>query len=570
MDTVTRAPALPPGIDRAAYLAAGGIPPGALVVQQRSGAPAVLVSPDAEAPRTAVPNLWPVNLSAVFDPRVASLGTARHPVLQLTEQAQGAGLGHEVQLAVMHAMRRYYPTLDAAIKLRRVLEGDVYPVSDDEGLQTALREMWEGVPVGYVDGPGALRGGNAYLDALAENADEYGLAAGEIVTDEAGRAVERLVVPNARTLSIQPVQGSEGRRGGRRYELVQTDSRGQVPLAGALVQTLAFRTASETAWPEPLAWSLVQTTEAVLRMYQSVNQAWWRFGDPSMLLGLEYDKEASPDTMQVGTVTVPKELMLFKNTVEEVMNARRTGRVGDAYVATVGATVKNEVLGDVSATLMNYFEAQASTFDSYLVPLSDVPVWLFPTVKRGGDGLGGALSQNQAAIATTGAKKRNWKKRRLGQGVLDTMLVAAGDARRVGKYSMEATEVSVLDARNRPRAQRAPLRPPPLRAPRGRRPLSACSVASGTVLRARATRSLCVQHRKAKRFALRGPYEGRAAAAAAAVADSTYSTKSNSGERTCTSASAPLCSSPSCATLLSCSALCRFSAAASCSCAFCN
>ena len=450
---VTRAPALPPEIDRAAYLAAGGIPEGAPVVRQPSGPPAVLHTVDAadddRQRRAATMAMWPgLGLSAVHDPRVAALGTGRHPVLQLTEQSGGSGYGHDVSLLVLHAMRAYYPTLAAAIKLRRVLEGDVYPVSEDEGLEAELRERWDRVPVGYVEGPGTLRGGNVYLDTLAETADEYGMAAGEIVTDEAGTEVERLVVPNGRTLSMRQVPGSDQRRGGRRYELVQTDSRGQTRLGGALVQTLAFGTATETAWPDALASSLVRTTEAALRMYQSVNQAWWRFGDPSMLLGLEYDKEAVPETVLApGTedVEVPAELLLFKNTVEAVMNARRGGRVGDAYVATVGAKVRNEVLGDVDSTLMRYFREQASVYDAYLVPLSDVPVWLFPTVERASDGLGGSLSQNQAAIAATGAHKRNAKKRRLGKAVLDTMLLADGDASWAGRYEMEATEVNVLD-----------------------------------------------------------------------------------------------------------------------------
>lgn len=449
---MTRAPALPPGLDEAAYLAAGGIPPGALVVPQPSGPPAVLhrvtEAGPSESDRAARMAMWPgLGLSAVADPRVASLGPGTHPVLQLTQRATGSGAGHAVQMLVLHAMRQYYPTLAAAIRLRRVLEGDIYPVSDDEGLQTALREVWEQIPVGFVEGPGTLRGGNVYLDTLAETADEYGLAAGEIVTDEAGTQVERLVVPNGRTLSMRMVEGSDQRRGGRRYQLVQTDSRGAVPLSGALVQTLAFGTATETAWPDALASSVVQTTEAVLRMYQSVNQAWWRFGDPSMLLGLEYDKDATPDTTTVAGSEgeVPMELLLFKQTVETIMNARRRGQVGDAYVGTVGGKVVNQVLGDVDATLMRYFEKQASTFDAYLVPHTDVPVWLFPTIQRAGDGLGGALSQNQAAIAATGAHKRNRHKLRLGKDVLDMVLLTGGDARHASRYEMEATEVNVLD-----------------------------------------------------------------------------------------------------------------------------
>lgn len=182
-----------------------------------------------------------------------------------------------------------------------------------------------------------------------------------------------------------------------------------------------------------------------MRMYQSVNQAWWRFGDPSMLLGLEYDKEAAPQTTTVSGTEVPEELLLFKNTVEAVMQARRRGQVGDAYVGAVGAKVFNEVLGDVDATLMRYFKDQAGVFDAYLVPHTDVPVWLFPTVQRSGDGLGGALSQNQAAIAATGAHKRNRHKLRLGKAVLDTTLLVGGEARHQSRYEMEATEVNVLD-----------------------------------------------------------------------------------------------------------------------------
>ena len=445
---VVRAPALPAGIDRAAYLAAGGIEPGAVIVPQQGRAPAVLVAANAgrtsepERPRTsAYAALWGgAHLAAIADPRVAGVGGARHPVLQITEQMNGAGLAHDVQLLVLHAMRRYYPTLDAAIKLRRVLEGDVYPECDDEVLEDELRERWETIPVGYVDGPGSVTGGNAYLDALADGADEYGLAAGEIVLGEDGRP-ERLVVPCPRTLSMRPT--GDGVR--RRYELHHSTGARSERLQGALVQTLAFRATTEGPWPEALAWTLVATTETVLRMYGSVGAAWWRFGDPSLLLGLEYDKDADPDTTSVAGVTVPSELLGFKNTVETVMQARRSGRVGDAYVATVGAKIQNQVLGDVDATLMRYFREQTSALDSLLVPLSDVPVWLFPSIQRTGDGLGGSLSQNQASIATTGAHKRNWKKRRLGKRALDAMLVADGDAALVSRYTMEATEVNILD-----------------------------------------------------------------------------------------------------------------------------
>lgn len=391
-------------------------------------------------------------LSSTRDPRIAGAGLAGdHAILRLTREMSGMGFEHRTQLTVLHAMRQFYPTLDAAIVFRRILEGDMMPMSDDEGLQRELQELWATVPVGYVDGAGQMRGGDEYADLLSDAADEYGYAAGEIQLDETGRGISRLVVPNARTLSLREVDGSRQAPGGTRYQLHQLQDGRDVALTGSLVQALAFRPSSESPWPLPMAWSLVQTTEAVLRMYQSLQQAWWRYGDPSMLLGIEYDPEFAEDLKNErvagpgGTsVEVPREVVRFKSAVEQIMAARRTGQVGDAYVATTGKIV-NEVLGEVEASMMRYFREHTGLFDAQVVAASSVPVWMFASIQRPGDGLGGSLSNNENAIAATAAHKRNAKRADIAIGVCDAHLIANGDARHLGKYWIEHSEVNIMD-----------------------------------------------------------------------------------------------------------------------------
>src|SRR5690606_2568127 len=130
---------------------------------------------------------------------------------------------------------------------------------------------------------------------------------------------------------------AQGQRGSRRID----DS--------PLVQTLTFSATSEHPWPVPLAWPLVKTTEAVLRMYESVINGWWQFGDPSLAVRFNYDKDASPATttaIQYGKgADVPVEVLMLKEGLEAVMAARRQGKVGHVYGWSTGGSVEIDPLG---------------------------------------------------------------------------------------------------------------------------------------------------------------------------------------------------------------------------------
>lgn len=384
----------------------------------------------------------------------------KHPILQMTQQTYGWGKAHQTQMLLWHAMREYVPILDAAIENRRRIEGNLAIESEDERLEEELRDFWRSVPVGYLGNRASQSGGDKYLNMLAETADEYGLAAGEALIGEQGREIRRLVVPNARTL------GTADRDGDGIYELYQNDvdrlDRGDVDVSDLhrldnrpTVDVLAFRASTEDEWPYPLAWSLKRVSEAFLRIFESVINGWWRFGDPSMLFNAQYEADADYETIStditdeegdvVDTVSSPAAMERLQEVIQIVMDARREGKVGDAYTWIDGGEITQEVLGQIDNTLMEYVDEHYGLIAAQVVEHSDTPAWMYPSIKQSGDGLGSERSQQMSLKASVAAKDRNDIKKEVARNVLDLYLTVTGQASAIGNYSLSFDRLGLLD-----------------------------------------------------------------------------------------------------------------------------
>lgn len=371
--------------------------------------------------------------------------TSNHPILNIASRRPGSGFYHRVQMDVFHAIRRYIPVFDSAIENRRDIEGNIRIESDDEGLQRDLEQFSRAVPVGNVEGA-PQKGLNTYLNLIAGSSDEYGIGAGEVVIDSDGRGIERLRVASPRTLSIEDqnndnlyeVYQRQGATRGRSGEKVRIDQNDRVHM-------LAFRPSIDRPWPKPLSWSLVQTSEVLLRLYESVANGWWRFGDPSMLVTEEYEETADPDTTSVNGVEVPVSLLSLKSTLEEVFKDRKQGKVSDAYHSSVGAEVSAEVIGNVDATLMRWFAQHNNVFAGQVIGAGRVPVWMHPEVQLSGEGLNSDRSQNQTVMAAEAAKDRNVRKRQIAREVLNLFLVVSGASDFVGEYRLVTDEAAIID-----------------------------------------------------------------------------------------------------------------------------
>jgi hypothetical protein len=403
------------------------------------------------------------DLAHTEDPTTAGYSGRQDPIQKLVRRMPGHGLVHDVQLLTYHLMRRYSPTLNNVIRICRALEGDLVIKSDDEGLERELTDWARQVDVGYLAGNASFTGLDTYLNVMAAAADEYGLGVGEMALMDNGRGVDRLVTPNVRTLTTADRDGDgleELYQSQATASVARTQQRTQRRLDDKeTVQTLAFRPTAEGAWPQPLAWSAIQSTEAVMRMYESVLNGWWRFGDPSLLTTMEFSDDASPQMVTLpgagpdGTdLEVPAALLMLKDSLKKVMQARRSGEVGDAFGFSDGGQVESSTLGQVDSTLMEYFQEHASVFDAHVVSAAPLPSFLFPHIQQSGDGLGSSRSQSMASIAASETVSRNNRKRPIARKVLNTELALRGDSQFVGQFRVEFEGVDILDDKLRAEA----------------------------------------------------------------------------------------------------------------------
>lgn len=381
-----------------------------------------------------------------------TLGATTSPILQITRTRHEDRASVEQLLKEYHAARRHNPTLDAVIRNRRTLEGDLVIESEDENLQAFLRDIAENVLVGGLAGRSSLKGIDTYLRMVSDSADEYGLGVGEMIIQEQGQAIERLFVCDARTLSTQDRERSgihqlfvHKKDGKRRIDDLPT------------VQVLSFSYSTDGPWPAPLAWSALQMVETILRMGESAANEYWRFGTKTLHTVQEYEPEAaaeidsqaraSGDDEGTNTtqIEVPLSLYLVKEGMADVFAALRSGRAADLFSFIAGGKMRTEVLGGTDIGIMDKLREHWSLFDGVLVALSETPVFMYPHLMQSGEGLGSERARVQILLSIASAVRRNGIRGRIAREVLDMALVLAGDARQLGRYNLRFESAAILD-----------------------------------------------------------------------------------------------------------------------------
>lgn len=358
----------------------------------------------------------------------------------LVNQLQGTELGHGEQMKLYRTIRRALPVLNAAINKRRFLEGVTVFEAKDQGLQTAIREWAESVPFGYYEDTELQTGLDAWADAVAENADELGIGFGEIVIGEDGRYIERLVTPRSDTFNFDPVPTVRNDRKQVYYRLTQKQDGRSVPIEGGHIVTLAFFPDPNSPWPRPLVWGCEFVTEVVLRMMLSLNNLWWRSGDPSELYQLIYDKEAV-----INTPEMKADAQLLASYLARVYQARRRGGTGDIQMAMKGGEIKRTQIGEPNPGLTAYFRDHYTAIAGQVVGVSDVPAFLFPAGTIPADGLNSDRATMETSLSVTSAQKRNVRKHEIIRRAVDTMLITERSAGHVGRYSLYSEIPSIVE-----------------------------------------------------------------------------------------------------------------------------
>lgn len=367
--------------------------------------------------------------------------------------AANSQLSHALELEAYHQIRKALPIVESAFKNRRILEGEAIFMSDDPKLAEMLNEMAADVPFGYLGESATFRGLYQFMSALSTAADEYGLSGYEMIVDESGRQFERLLVPSPKNIEIEMDRGSRqqfiyyrDRLGAKR---VRVDD---LPTWGFL----AFTHTTDEIWPPPLCWSLMSNAEVQMRALRAAAIQWWRYGDPALLFTIEFDKDASSDTIEVLTdevidgerqvAEVSKTLYQLMGAVDGAMHSRKQGKSADAYASAHGGTYDVKTVGDVDATLARYFVDHVQYHDSHVVALSQTPSWMYPQLTRS-DGMNSNRSQMEAVVSSVAAVRRQKERNRVIRRIMDLLLVLQGDARYVGKYWIETESASIIDAK---------------------------------------------------------------------------------------------------------------------------
>lgn len=382
-----------------------------------------------------------VVLSDIADDQ--SKNVSSDPILRMVKRLPGRGVEHRGKMYLYYVLREMIPVVNAAIMKRRFLEGRLVIDSDDEGLRRSLREWWRTVPVGYLADRRLQRGGDVWLDNLAENTDTYGTAPGEIVFGDDGRYVDRLVAPNPRTFYFKKVTDTdEGSIDKDLYRLYQRQDGREVEINGEWVRLLYFSHNAESPWGRPLVWGQDFVSEIILRMLVSLNNLWWRSGDPSTFWNIVYDKEA-----RVSTAEMDEDLDDLESIVQGVFKARRQGKVADAFFGTKGGKVEKSAIGEniIIQSLAPYLRDHYTTLVGQVVGVADIPTWMYPAGLLPTEGIGSERPKMESSMATQAASLRNDKKLPIARLAIEAFLVSEGSSRFADRYSLSFDMANVID-----------------------------------------------------------------------------------------------------------------------------
>lgn len=387
------------------------------------------------------------SLSVTDDPFSAGGGFSggNTPIDVLVRRLSKGNISLETELHLRHTLRENLSDLQTALLMRRALEGDLIINSKDEGLQEELRAFAKWIPIGYVTNKDLTTGLDLYLDIMADTADEYGPAVGEIGYE--GRRPSRLLTPDMRTFRLKNNPGQEFGS-----KLIQIQDGREVPIQGPAIQILAFKGSSSTRWPPSLMCGAELPGEALLRMITSLNSLWLKAGDPPIMYSIEYDKEApvatSTETDPDGnTVIVDPNLQALASAVQEVKDARRRGMMAEIVISIVGGTVKAEpVFGDVTtASLSKDPEPHFRIASGLLAQLTEVPSWVFASGNNKAEGMGSNRSNNEAALAIGAAERRRRRIMPLARQIINAFILGERSTRSINNFTFEWTAPNIIN-----------------------------------------------------------------------------------------------------------------------------
>lgn len=320
-----------------------------------------------------------------------------------------------IERSLYRELRYNIPVVDAAITRLTSLNGTLKVYSDSDRKQRIMEDLFNTVPVRNGDFVGAITnyGVNECLSQLSSMALEQGFAVTEQVLDDRRKTVNRLQVPDALTLNFrrEPM-------GGR--SLWQQQSTGTVQIIpDDYLQTFAYEDRGGEYYS--LLWNLEIVSDIILRLWQSVEKDWIRFGDPSLLVTVSGSKEADSNDIKAAFKAVSRGL----NTI---FTSRQEGKARDHHQELPpDVKVDQQVVGvptQGSYSTKKNFQDDQRAFAEQLTVKTGLPGWMlnqnWSTTER--------LSSNQLKTVLHDAAQRQTKLLPVARKIFRNILDGQGKA----------------------------------------------------------------------------------------------------------------------------------------------
>lgn len=268
---------------------------------------------------------------------------------------------------VWRAIRQAIPLLDAIISKMSILNGQIYIECNDKGIENEINYFIQNVKIkNTIDESIQNRKGlNQYLIEMSDMALEQGFSLGEIVTDKRKKEIESLKINDSMKFDWRKQYNGD-------YKLysINIGSVNEEIKPSFYKQLFGYDIRAQQYLG--LFWNIESIARIILRIWNSTELIWWRFGDPSMFIEIK-----------AGKLTKGERLTSLRTAIQDgfdkVFTNRKIGYASDYYQEMPEDTsIEIHVIGESKGKTINLnSEIDIRMLIEQALSKSNLPGWMF-------------------------------------------------------------------------------------------------------------------------------------------------------------------------------------------------
>lgn len=320
----------------------------------------------------------------------------------------------------LEAMREAVPLIDAAIDRLVELDGDVIVEGENAATVAIVQDFLDTVPVNDFD-----IGFNSFDNMLTAEVHEQGFMVSEKVLGPNG--ITRLVVADSKTIDFKREKNNELRT----YQRVNGDL-SERPLDENVLNHLSFVKEAGNAYGVARFRSCEFTTQVLLTIWNSMQNAWSRFGDPNYSIINKTKKASNAD------LKAQKNAIIASFTA--AMEAKRQGKSADfVHVINRDDELTIGVIG-AGGDVMEIAPSNRAQ-EELIVAKSGLPSWMIGLKWTSGE----RLSDAEANMISAGITMRQSLKLTVYTDIVSTHLRRMGVTWNKEDWKLGFTRVNLND-----------------------------------------------------------------------------------------------------------------------------